>query len=443
MAQPQQAVPEQPRHHIAVVGGGWAGLAAAVEATQRGARVTLIEMAHHVGGRARSLAAATQSGTVHDNGQHILVGAYRDTLALMRAVGIDPLNALRRLPLTLVDPAGNGLRLPPGHPAFAFVRGVWQWTQWPRRDRLRLLATAAGWGLRGFRCRPGTTVAQLAAAAGPRARRDLLDPLCVAALNTPAEEASASVFLRVLHDALFAGPGAADLLLPRAPLDELLPGPARDWLVAHGATLQLGQRAAALRQHASGWVLDERLYDGVILACTAPEAARLLRPIAPAWSDVAAAFTYEPIATVYLHAAGGRLVAPMTTLASDAPEREPAQFAFDHGSLLGRPGDFAFVVSGAAPWVKRGVAALEAAVLAQAQAAIMGRNKSGPPIAVMRTVVEKRATFRCTPALQRPPARVAPGVMVAGDYVEGPYPATLEGAVRSGLAAARALAAMP
>ena len=120
---------------------------------------------------------------------------------------------------------------------------------------------------------------------------------------------------------------------------------------------------------------------------------------------------------------------PMTTLL-DGPDA-PAQFAFDHGALGGAAGVFAFVVSGAAAWIERGLDATGAAVLAQA-------GKLLPGATLLRTLAEKRATFRCTPALDRPPAAVASGLWAAGDYVEGPYPATLEGAVRSGeLAATR------
>jgi hypothetical protein len=95
-------------------------------------------------------------------------------------------------------------------------------------------------------------------------------------------------------------------------------------------------------------------------------------------------------------------------------------------------------VSGAAPWVAQGLDATAAAVQAQAAAAL---GPLGWPTAarVRRSVAEKRATFRCVPGLDRPPAAVAPGLWAAGDYLEGPYPATLEGAVRSGEAAAQAI----
>jgi predicted NAD/FAD-binding protein len=205
---------------LAVVGAGWAGLAAAVRACERGFAVSLYEMAPQAGGRARRIDA------VHDNGQHILIGAYRHTLALMRAVGADPERLLLRLPLELRFPDGRGLRLPPGRPLPAFARAVLGATGWTWPERLALLATASRWAACGFRCDAALSVDTLCAAL-PRAVRELLiDPLCVAALNTPAREASAAVWLRVLRDALFGGPGSADLLLPTAPLSALLPEPA-------------------------------------------------------------------------------------------------------------------------------------------------------------------------------------------------------------------------
>jgi len=91
---------------IAVVGGGWAGLSAAIEATRRGHRVTLFEMAGQLGGRARRVEV---DGTVLDNGQHILIGAYTATLELMRLLGIAVDDVLLRTPLRLIGPDGSGL----------------------------------------------------------------------------------------------------------------------------------------------------------------------------------------------------------------------------------------------------------------------------------------------------------------------------------------------
>ncbi|HEX2013312.1 MAG TPA: hydroxysqualene dehydroxylase HpnE [Roseateles sp.] len=412
--------------HLAVIGGGWAGLAAAVNLVEGGHQVTLLEMAPQLGGRARSLAEAPRL----DNGQHILIGAYAASLALLRKVGVAPEHALLRSPLRLRYPEHEGLRLPPGPPLLAFARAVLGYRSWPLGARLALLRASLGWALAGFRCAPGLSVAALCRPLPAAVRQELIDPLCVAALNTPATEASAQVFLRVLRDALFSGRGSADLLLPRRPLSELLAEPAAQWLRAHGAELRLGRRVG--RIEADGRVDGER-FDAVILACSAPEAARLAEPLAPDWAAQARRLRFEPIVTVYLRSPGSTLPAPMLAL-HEAPEA-PAQFIFDLGQLGHAPDLFACVISGAAPWVERGLDAAGAAVLAQVQQALPWHS----PPTVMRVLAEKRATFACTPDLRRPPARITPALWVAGDYVDGPYPATLEGAVRSGLAAARAI----
>jgi squalene-associated FAD-dependent desaturase len=409
---------------VAVVGAGWAGLAAAVRACEAGHRVTVLEMAGQPGGRAR---AVEFDGLALDNGQHILIGAYTRTLALMRTVGADIDALLCRLPLTLSYPDGRGLRLPGGPPLPAFLRAVAGCRGWTWGDRTALLLAAGGWALKGFRCDPALTVAAFCDRLPPRVRELLIDPLCVAALNTPAQDASAAVLLRVLRDALFNGPGSADLLLPRAPLSALLPTPATAWLARSGATLRLGERVQSLTSEGGAWRLGEQSFDAVVLACSAAEAARLTQGVAPAWSRRAAALRYEPIVTVYLRQPGARLPQPMMALV-EGPQA-PAQFAFDHGALGGPAGVFAFVVSGAAAWVERGLESTGAAVLAQAAGLL-------PGAVLVRTLAEKRATFRCTPGLDRPPTTIAPALLAAGDYVDGPYPATLEGAVRSGERAA-------
>lgn len=416
---------------VAIVGAGWAGLAAAVGAVEAGHTVTVFEMAPQPGGRARSLGPDGADPTDRlDNGQHILIGAYTATLDLMRRVGVDPEAVLLRLPLALLDQDGVGLRMRAGAPLVEFGRAVWTMRHWRLGERLALSTAALGWLLRRFRCDAGWTVAQLTAALPARVRAEIIDPLCVAALNTPSAEASAPVFLRVLHDALFSGPGASDLLIPRRPLAELLPEPAWAWLTARGATLHAGRRVQTLGTGpAGGWQLDGDVFDRVVLACSAAEAARLTRTVAPDWSTRAAAFQYEPIVTGYVDAPGARLAAPMVALA-EGPQA-PAQFAFDHGALGLRAGRFAFVVSGAAPWVAQGLEATGAALLAQARQVLREVGPAG--VTLRRQVAEKRATFRCVPGLVRPVTAVAPGLQAAGDYVDGPYPATIEGAVRSGV----------
>ena len=423
---------------IAVVGAGWAGLAAAVQAVQRGAQVTVIEMAREPGGRARRV--TTPAGATLDNGQHVMIGAYSATLALMQTVGADVAGGLLRLPLSLCQPDGRGLALPAGAPVPAFVRAVLSNRGWRWADKLALLRAAGGWVLGNFQAAPGLSVDQLCADLPAPVQRDLIEPLCLAALNTPMARASAEVFLRVLKDALFSGRGGADLLLPRLPLSALLPDPAWRWLDAAGARRITGQRVQALQPQATGWQLDEAPFDAVVLACSAGEAARLTDTVAAGWSAQTATLRYEPIVTAYLIDHALRL--PQAMVALPPGPAAPAQFAFDLGALQHDPaahGRFAFVASGAAAALADGVAACGQLLLQQARAQFPGAFAGPDAQVLLHVAAERRATFACSPGLQRPAMAIAPGLLAAGDYVAGPYPATLEGAVRSGLAAANAL----
>ena len=375
------------------------------------------------------------AGLTLDNGQHILIGAYSATLELMHIVGADVATVLRRLPLALQFPDGQGLRLGGGAPLPAFLRAVLTSPGWTWRDRVALLAEASRWLGTRFRCDEHRSVAELCRRLPPRVRRQLIEPLCVAALNTSAEQASARVFVRVLRDALFSGEGSSDLLLPSAPLDDLLPQPASTWLASRQVPLHSSTRVVRLA-YEGGWRLNERAFDAVVLACSAREAARLCDAVAADWARQAAALRYEPIVTVYLRCPDARLPRPMLALHAD--ERWPAQFVFDLGALNGPAGVFAFVISGASAWVAQGLQATAAATVAQALSAFAPGFWPSVP-AVVHVTAQKRATFRCTAGLKRPPAAIAARLWAAGDYVDGPYPATLEGAVRSGRDAAQAL----
>jgi len=381
------------------------------------------------GGRARRV--DNMHGLALDNGQHILIGAYTATLQLMRDVGVDVEGVLLRLPLSLRFADGGGLKLPRLPAPLDLLAGIFTARGWTWRDKSSLLRTAIGWRLSGFRCAGGTTVADLCAGLTPRVMRELIEPLCVSALNTPVAQSSGEVFLRVLKDALFSGSGGADLLLPRADLGALLPDAAIRWLTRQGTTVRIGTRVRAIASEAGQWLVDGDAFDQVVLACAPWDAARLVRASglpADRWCETTEALRFEAIATVYVRGARP-LAEPMLALRSH-PATAPAQFVFDRSQLGGLQGVLAMVVS--ANEASREL--LEEKVIAQA-AAQLGQSN----LQLVQTVVEKRATFACTPGLARPSSSIAPGLQACGDYIEGPYPATLEGAVLSGLAAARSL----
>lgn len=425
---------------IAVIGAGWAGLSAALALQAEGHALSVFEMAPTPGGRARSL-PAHDGGPPLDNGQHILIGAYTETLDLLNSLGLSQETLFRRSPLQLTDAAGQGLRLPSGPPQLTFTWAVLRARHWPWAARFSVLRGCLGWALTGFRCRESLTVRELCQGMHRQPYDELVAPLCVAALNTPAEQASARVFLRVLKDALFSGRGSADLLLPRQPLSAVLPDPALAALWAGGAHVQLGRRALLDRAPDGRWTVQTdsapAAFDAVVLACPAREAARQLADFAPAWAAQAEALRYEPIVTVYLQAQG-QLPFPMVALKDSATE--PAQYLFDHGALGLAPGRFAAVISGAGAWLDRGPDGVTAC--AEATRAQVARQATPlSDLKVERVLTEKRATFACTPGLARPAAHIAAGLWAAGDYLDGPYPATLEGAVRAGRQAARGLLA--
>ena len=417
---------------VAIVGAGWAGCAAAVEATRLGHQVTVFEASRTAGGRARRVMATLNGLPVAlDNGQHILIGAYAETLRLMKDVGVDEAASFLRLPLTMQFPDGSGLKLPDWPAPLDAVAGILNARGWPWADRLSLIKVALGWRLGGFACSPHQSVSDLCRSLAPGPMAALIEPLCVSALNTPPERASGQVFLRVMRDALFAQNGGSNLLLPRTDLSALLPDAALAWLAAHGGAQRLGVRVQVLAPVGLGWTLNGEAFDRVMLACPPAEAARLVQGsgvAADAWMAQARGLEHEALTTVYASCASARLAQPMLALHASADE--PAQFVFDRAQLGGPAGLLAFVVSASTG----NSATLTAQVLAQA-----ARQLGLADLRPVQTVVEKRATFACTPGLQRPPRQIADGLLACGDYVAGPYPATLEGAVRSGLEAARSL----
>jgi squalene-associated FAD-dependent desaturase len=403
---------------VAVIGGGWAGIAAAVELTAGGAQTTLFEAGRILGGRARSVSL---EGRTLDNGQHILLGAYRDTLTLMRRVGADPDHLLDRRPLQVRS--RNGFRLTlPKLPAPLNV--AWGLLSAQGAGFGEKLATA--WWMEGvkrknFQLPRDTTVANWLDAAGQtgRLRRQLWEPLCLAALNTPVERASAQLFANVLRDSLGSSRRAdTDLLLPRSDLGQVLPEPAGHWLTANGARLRTGHRVKTVSPSETAIHIDGESFDAAILA-TAPQHAAGL------WPAATIADAYEPIATIYLqYAPEIALTFPLFNV-----DGRHGQWVVDRGDGL-----LACVLSGHGDWEN-----LDDATLA----ATLESELAMPEPAIWRKVIrEKRATFACHPGLQRPGATTtSQRLYLAGDYTWTEYPATLEGAVRSGLYAARCILA--
>ena len=418
---------------VAVIGGGYAGMAAAVELAGRGVPVTVFEAAPALGGRARRV---TVNDTALDNGLHILIGAYSETLRLIDKVA-PKRDSFLRLPLDLQIHNRFHLRAPklpaPLHVAWALLTAKGLSFEHKRAAARFMNAMKAC----SYRLQQDCTVeALLAEHQQPSVLIEYLwAPLCVAALNTPMQRASAQVFLNVLRESLGAGRAASDLLLARTDLTALFPKPAAEYVRACGGQVEVGATVERITRDGEGFTLQvqghARRFDQVICAVAPHRVSPLLADIAELQSAAKQieALQYEPIHSVWLQFDGAvTLPSPMIGLANS-----PAQWLFDRGTICGQRGLIGAVISASEEHVGEAQDELATRVVADIAKAFGPL----PKLLWHRVIAEKRATFSCTPGLQRPAAETpCPGFVLAGDYVAGDYPATIEAAVRSGIAAA-------
>ncbi len=418
---------------VAIIGGGYAGMAAAVELAARDIPVTVFEAAPMLGGRARHV---TVNDTALDNGLHILIGAYSETLRLIDKVA-PKRDSFLRLPLMLNIHKRFSLRAPklpaPLHVAWALLtaQGL---TGADKRAAGHFMQAMKK---RSYRIDRDCTVAALLDEYSQTI--DLIEylwaPLCIAALNTPMQRASAQVFLNVLRDSLGAGRAASDLLLARMDLTALFPKPAADYVRARSGVVEASAAVERVTQDGDGFSVQvhgqSRQFDQVICAVAPHRAENLLADI-PALANARRqieTLQYEPIHSIWLQFKSPvRLPAPMTGI-SDSP----AQWLFDREIICGQRGLIGAVISASEEQVGETQDALAQRVVAD-----IAKNFGPlPPLQWHRVIAEKRATFSCMPDLVRP--AIVTGCkyfFLAGDYTAGDYPATIEAAVRSGIAAA-------
>ncbi|MCC6196257.1 MAG: FAD-dependent oxidoreductase [Burkholderiales bacterium] len=437
------------RAPVAIIGGGYAGCAAAVTLASRGVRCALHEAAPVLGGRARRV---ERDGLPLDNGQHLMLGAYRGTLELVARVHGKERASMVRRPLAIVPFAGNQpdaltlmARRAPGR--LGLLIGLVAASGLTLGERLANLAWFQAIR-RGKFLRPADeTVAQLLASLPPRVARLLWEPLNLAALNTPAATASAQVFTNVLREAFARRGDDCDFILPATDLSAFFPEPAARYVNAHGGTVNLDSRGQVA--DVGGVVCDgQRMPASAVVVAVGPhQLAHAFTPEALAADarlrnavEALAPLAYEAICTIWLgYAERVRMPGPVARL-DDAP----GQWVLDrpdivaHARGAGAPPIaqmLAVVISANGPHLAQPHDALARDVDAQ-----LRRLVPTLPACVWSFVItEKRATYACTPARLRPAGpRLAPGVYLAGDYVNDEFPATLEAAVRSGVAAAEA-----
>jgi squalene-associated FAD-dependent desaturase len=408
-------------------------MAAATELARRDIPVTVFETARTLGGRARRVEI---NGVPLDNGLHILIGAYRETLRLIELTR-RPQEAwgLVRLPLELVVHPHFRLRAPrlpaPLHLAAALIcaRGL------DLAGRLKAAAFIAAMRRQSFRLGTDTSVEHLLASyrQPPAVTRYLWNPLCISALNTQPYEASAQIFLNVIRDSFNGARADSDLLLPAVDFSALFPERAAAFLTLHGGSVRLGVTVEAVRRTADGFELaaEDGPFSHVILAVSPHRLSTLIAPHAELVevNKLVQAFTYQPIYSVFLqYPPGSRLPFRMGGI-----EATYSQWLFDRGRLCGQDGLIGVVISASGAHQELEQDELARRVRAELSSRFPGLGEPR----WQRVIAEKRATFSCSVGLRRPANRTPiPRLYLAGDYTASDYPATLEAAVRSGVACA-------
>ena len=439
-------------YDVIVIGAGFAGLSAAVRAARGGARVLVLEARARLGGRATSF-ADRETGDLVDNGQHVLLGCYRETFAFLGDIGAsDRVRIQPQLAVTMIDRKGRRSRLscPSLPPPLHLFAGACEWDALTWRDRFALLEMNGPLRLARRELRadstvkaasPGETVTAWLVRNGqtPRLCEMLWDPLALAALNQPPDRAAAPSFARVLAEMFGPDAKAAAIALPTQPLHRMYAEPARAWLEAHGgrvltgapATLRIeGDRLVAVESGAGRWTPA-----AVVSAVPWFAFSSLFAAVPPPLASIAqraAAMQASPIVTVNMWFDRPVIDEPFVGL----PGRT-MQWLFDTGAVFGEGSSHLSLVSSGASEM---VSASNDALIALASDELRDALPTVRAATLLRASVvrEPRATFSLAPGQPaRPRAETGVhGFVLAGDWIDTGLPATIEGAVRSGHSAA-------
>jgi squalene-associated FAD-dependent desaturase len=393
-----------------VVGGGLAGLTAALDLVDGGADVTLYEARPTLGGAVQTLPKRDgDPSPPPDNGQHIALGCFTEYLRFLDRVGEGGSVQRTRLALPVIAEDGRVSSIRPT-PAALVAYG-----HLPLRDRLRIPLTLAR--MRKAQARDGETFGATLRRLGASDESvdRFWDVFIRPALNLPADEVDAQAGLFTVRTALLGPRANADLVLPIRPLGAMHGDAAGRALEAAGASVCLGERVESL---------DELDADVVVVATPPRESARLLEEPDPAYED-------SPIVSVHLWFDRTILETPLAALlASDA------HWVFDRGVLTGhRParGQYLTVVSSGVPDLleRRGKE------LVDRIAGQLTDRLGEAGLLWSRVSREPYATIALRPGLVRPGTDThRPDIVRAGTWTDTGWPATMESAVRSGHAAA-------
>lgn len=435
---------------VVVVGGGLAGLSAASRLAERGVRVLVLEARPSLGGRAAAFTDPVTGERV-DNGQHVLVGAYRETFAFLRRLGTDGDVFMQRdLAIEVVDRDGRHSQLAcwPLPSPWHLLSGALRWDAIGWRDRLALGGMRAVIGRRpgaprrdvGTGGEPGETVRQWLVRHGqtPRLIEMLWEPLAVASLNQSIDEASGAVFGDVVSRMFTRDRRDAALGLPRKSLDELYTVPAQAFIERAGGEVRTSAPVTIGCEPLQVQLRGEK-FDARAVIC------------AVAWYSLPAVFPGSPPALAQvLAAAAATAASPIVTvnLWFDRPvTREmfvglpgrAMQWVFDKRALFGdQTSHLSLVSSGATALVNLENQAIVELALQELRAAFPVAREATLRRAV--AVREKRATFSVAPGQPDRPAILTrvPGLFLASDWIDTGLPATIESAVMAGHAAADA-----
>lgn len=431
--------------HVAVIGGGCAGLSAAAALVEHGIQVTIFEASSQLGGRARTVAVENNS-LMHllDNGQHILLGAYHETLALLKKVGLAEKDVVLRAPLQInmqTDTAQSAFSLKsasflpaPFNLLFAllFSKGL-SFTE--RLSAIKLMYKLKSTQYQLNRDMP---LAQflLLNDQSEQLTAMLWEPLCLAALNTPLDIASTRVFMNVLKDSFSGNKRNSDLLLPRQDLSQVISQPVAHYIREQGGTIKLNRRIRSLSEVTGGFNLEtkdgQHFFSHVIVAVSPARVEKLVGSLPKLGRVVAQtkAYAFQPIYTIYLqYPKDVQLPQVMSGLTGMS-----GQWVFDRGQLCGQKGLIAVIISAEGKHQKIGQDDLALMVAKELHHAYPQLPK---PL-WHKVIAEKRATFSCTTHIARPTNKTPQAnLFLAGDYTYADYPATIEGAVRSGIKCAK------